>query len=231
MSDRIGIVVVGYGYWGPNIVRNVVESPDLELVALCERDPKRAERFSMRFPGIPTTHDYAALLANPRVQAVSIATPPRTHHALARQALEAGRHALVEKPLATSSADAEALVALAEERGLVLMPGHTFLYSPAVTKVRELITTGKLGDIYFITSSRMNLGLYQPDGVINDLAPHDLSILLYWLDRPVTSVAASGRAIFQSHVPETAFVALGFQGGPTANIQVSWLAPSKVRAM
>ena len=231
MSDRIGIVVVGYGYWGPNIVRNVMESPDLELVALCERDPKRTERFAARFPGVPTTDDYSALLVDPRVDAVSIATPPRTHHALAKQALEAGRHVLVEKPLATRAAEADELVELADASELVLMPGHTFLYSPAVNKIRQLIDTGELGDIYFVTSSRMNLGLYQPDGVVNDLAPHDLSILLYWLDQRVITVTASGRSIFQPHVAETAFLALTFESGTTANIQVSWLAPSKVRSM
>jgi predicted dehydrogenase len=229
MSERIGVVVVGYGYWGPNIVRNVMERPELELIALCERDASRAERFAQRFPGIPTVADFDEVLRDPRVQAVSIATPPRTHYPLARQALEAGRHVLVEKPLATTVADAEELIELAEARGLVLMPGHTFLYSPAVTKIRDLIVSGELGEVYFATSSRMNLGLYQPDGVIRDLAPHDLSILLYWLDRPVTQVVASGRAIFQSTVPETAFLTLEFAGGTKANVQVSWLAPSKVR--
>ncbi len=231
MSERIGIVVVGYGYWGPNIVRNVVERPELELLALCERDPKQAARFSKRVPGVPAIADFDEVLADPRVQAVSIATPPRTHYPLARKALEAGKHVLVEKPLATRAADAEALIELADQRGLVLMPGHTFLYSPAVTKVNALIKNGDLGDVYFVTSSRMNLGLYQPDGVVNDLAPHDLSILLHWLGRPVTHVSASGRSIFQSHVPETAFLTLTFEGGATANVQVSWLAPSKVRSM
>ena len=114
-----------------------------------------------------------------------VATPPRTHHALARRALLAGKHVLVEKPLATNAKDAEELVPLAEERGLTLMPGHTFLYSPPVNKIQRLIEAGDLGDIYFVTSSRMNLGIYQPDGVVSDLAPHDLSILLHWLDRRV----------------------------------------------
>ena len=109
------------------------------------------------------------------------------------------------------------------------MPGHTFLYSPAVNKVRELIDSGELGEIYFVTSSRMNLGIYQPDGVVNDLAPHDLSILLYWIDRPVSMVSASGSTVFQNGVPETAFLTLSFEQGPTANVQLSWLAPHKVR--
>jgi predicted dehydrogenase len=229
--SRLRIVVVGYGYWGPNIVRNVLESQELELVAVCERDQSRADKCAQRHAGVATEPDLDALLARPDVDAVSVATPPRTHFDIARRALDHGKHVLVEKPLATSVADARALIALAEERGLVLMPGHTFLYSPPVNAVRRLIESGELGEIYFVTSSRMNLGLYQADGVVRDLAPHDLSILLHWLDSPVTTVSASGRSIFQRQVPETAFLSLGFASGATANVQVSWLAPRKVRQM
>ena len=225
----ISVAVVGYGYWGPNIVRNVMDRPELSLWGLCEMDPERVAKFANRYPGAHTTASFDEVLADPSVDAVSIATPPRTHFPLVRQALEAGKHVLVEKPLATNSVDAEALVDLAERKGLVLMPGHTFLYSPAVNKVRELIDSGELGELYFITSSRMNLGIYQPDGVVNDLAPHDLSILLYWLQQPVSIVSASGSTVFQDGVPETAFLTLCFESGPTANIQLSWLAPHKVR--
>ena len=225
----ISVAVVGYGYWGPNIVRNVMDRPELALWGLCEMDPERVAKFSDRYPGVHTTASFDDVLADPSVDAVSIATPPRTHFPLVRQALEAGKHVLVEKPLATNSVDAEALVDLAERKGLVLMPGHTFLYSPAVNKVRELIDSGELGELYFITSSRMNLGIYQPDGVVNDLAPHDLSILLYWLQQPVSIVSASGSTVFQDGVPETAFLTLCFEQGLTANVQLSWLAPHKVR--
>ena len=138
---------------------------------------------------------------------------------------------LVEKPLATTSADAVDLIEVAEERGVVLMPGHTFVYSPPVNKVRELIAEDVVGEVYFITSSRMNLGKYQADGVILDLAPHDLSILLYWLGDRVAEVSASGRSVFQPDVPETAFITLTFEGGAKANVQLSWLAPRKVRDM
>jgi predicted dehydrogenase len=231
ISSSLGIAVVGYGYWGPNIVRNVVESGDFRLRALCELDPVRAGQFSKRHRGIPVEPNFDELLLDPRVEAVAIATPPRTHYGLVRRALLAGKHVLVEKPLATQTDHAEELVALAAERDLILMPGHTFVYSPPVNKVRELMRAGELGDVYFITSSRMNLGVYQPDGVVCDLVPHDLSILLYWLGRPVTTVAASGRSIFQHGVPETAFLTLTFDGGVTANIQVSWLAPRKMRQM
>jgi predicted dehydrogenase len=223
------LAVVGYGYWGPNIVRNVMERPELELWGLCEMNPERVAKFSARYPGVRTTDDFQEVLDDPTVDAVSIATPPATHHPLVRRALEAGKHVLVEKPLATCPVQAQELMDLAESKGLILMPGHTFLYSPAVNKVRELIDSGELGEIYFVTSSRMNLGIYQPDGVVNDLAPHDLSILLYWIRRPVSMVSASGSTVFQTGVPETAFLTLSFEGGPTANVQLSWLAPHKVR--
>ncbi|MDQ3721861.1 MAG: Gfo/Idh/MocA family oxidoreductase [Actinomycetota bacterium] len=230
-DERIGVVVVGYGYWGPNIVRNIMERTELRLLGLCELDPQRADKFRARFPGIPVEADLDAILIDPRVDAVMVATPPRTHFGLARRALMAGKHVLVEKPLATTTADAVELIRLAEDRELVLMPGHTFLYSPPVVKVRDLLASGSLGGPYFVTSSRMNLGIYQPDGVICDLAPHDLSILLYWLDKPVVQVSATGRGMFDGDVPDTAFLNLTFACGTVANVQLSWLAPRKMREM
>jgi predicted dehydrogenase len=223
--------VVGFGYWGPNLVRNIVERPEFKLHGLCELDGNRVAEFSRRHPGFPVTDDFEVHLRNPRIEAVAIATPPRSHYELVRRALEAGKHVLVEKPLATRPAEARHLTQLAEDVGRVLMPGHTFVYSPPVNKVRQLIRSGKLGDVYFVTSSRMNLGLYQSDGVITDLAPHDVSILLYWLDQPVVQVTASGQSVFQDGVPETAFLTLTFAGGATANVQISWLAPRKLRQM
>jgi predicted dehydrogenase len=231
ITAPIGIAIVGFGYWGPNVVRNILERPEFRLVGLCELDANRSNEFEGRHPGVRIESDLDELLLDPRIQAVAIATPPRTHHELVRRALQAGKHVLVEKPLATSVADAEDLIVRAEEAGVVLMPGHTFVYSPSVNKVRELIRSGEMGEVYFITSSRMNLGLYQRDGVIRDLAPHDLSILLYWLDRPVSHVSASGQSIFQLGIPETAFLTVRFAGGATANVQISWLAPRKMRQM
>lgn len=229
--DGLRVAVVGYGYWGPNLVRNVAECPAMRLHALCERDVKRANAFRARMPGIDIEPDFAKLLLDPSLDAVVIATPPSSHYALCKQALEAGKHVLVEKPMAKTAAQARELKDLAHRRDLVIMPGHTFLYSPAVNKVRELIYEDAIGEVYFVTSSRMNLGNYQADGVVCDLAPHDLSILLHWLDRPVVQVSASSRNIFQVNVPETAFITLMFEGGTTANIQVSWLAPRKLRQM
>jgi predicted dehydrogenase len=227
----LGVAVIGYGYWGPNLVRNVVERPELELVALCERDDRRAAAFEQRVPGVPVFSELDEVLEDPAVDAVVVATPPRTHFALASAALRAGKHVLVEKPLAKTSAEAGELIELADARGLVLMPGHTFLYSPPVNKLRELILDEQLGDVYFVTSSRMNLGKYQPDGVICDLAPHDISILLYLIDEPVVQVATSARSVFQDGIPEVAFITLTFASGVTANVQISWLAPRKVREM
>jgi predicted dehydrogenase len=225
------IAVIGYGYWGPNLARNVIERPELELAALCERDDSRAAAFQQRVPGVPVFADLEHVLDDPSIDAVLVATPPRTHYHLARAALEAGKHVLVEKPLARTAAEAENLVRIADDHGVVLMPGHTFLYSPPVNKVRDLIREGALGEVYFVTSSRMNLGKYQPDGVICDLAPHDISILLYLLEQQVTQVSASARSIFREDNPEVAFLTLTFAGGVTANIQISWLAPRKVREM
>ncbi len=224
-------MVVGYGYWGPNIVRNVVERPEFRLMGLCELDESRINDFRRRHPGVWIERDLDTALADPRVEAVAIATPPHTHFPLVSRALEAGKHVLVEKPLARTSEEAAQLVAMAEERDLVLMPGHTFLYSPAVNKVRDLIQEDELGEIYFVTSSRMNLGLYQPDGVVLDLAPHDLSILLHWLGKPLVEVSANGRAVFRESIHETAFLTLRFEGGTQANVQLSWLAPRKLRQM
>jgi predicted dehydrogenase len=225
------VAVVGYGYWGPNLVRNVIERPELEFAGLCELDPARAAAFSAKVPGAPVFSDLGVVLADPAIDAVIVATPPRTHHAIVSQALRAGKHVLVEKPLAKTGAEAADLLALAAASDVVLMPGHTFLYSPPVNKVKQLIDAGTLGEIYFVTSSRMNLGKYQSDGVVCDLAPHDLSILLYLLEQPVTSVSASARSVFQDGVPEAAFLTLTFANGAMANVQMSWLAPRKVREM
>ncbi len=231
LDHAIETLVVGHGYWGPNIVRNIVERPEFRLAGLCDRDEKKIDDFQHRNPGVSVERDLDIALADPKLEAVAIATPPHTHYELVRSALEAGKHVLVEKPLARTADEAAELIALAEELELVLMPGHTFLYSPSVNKIRSLIEQGVLGDIYFVTSSRMNLGLYQQDGVVLDLAPHDLSILLHWLREPLVEVTANGRSVFQDGVHETAFLTLRFAGGAQANVQVSWLAPRKMRQM
>lgn len=228
---QIGAAIVGYGYWGPNLARNLEELQEFSFQLLCEKDAQQRDAFRRRFPHGRTCAEIEQALADPSIEAIVIATPPHTHYPLARAALRAGKHVLVEKPLARSLSHALELAALADANRLVLMPGHTFIYSPAVNAVRDLIAQGDVGEIHFVTSSRMNLGKYQTDGVICDLAPHDLSILLYWLGRPIVEVSASGRSVFKNDVPETAFLTLGFAGGAAANVQISWLAPRKVRQM
>jgi predicted dehydrogenase len=231
-TDRpLNVAVVGYGYWGPNFVRNVTASSSMQLYALCERDPHRAAAFRARNPGVAIYSDFDELLLDPSLDAVVIVTAPNTHYPLCRLALQAGKHVLVEKPMAKTAAQARELKEIADQRGLVIMPGNPFVYSPAVNKVRDLISEDVVGEVYFVTSSRMNLGKYQPEGVIRDLAPHDLSILMHWLNRPVVQVSASARNIFQENVSETAFITLTFEGGTTANIQLSWLAPRRIRQM
>jgi predicted dehydrogenase len=227
----IGAAVVGCGYWGPNLARNLAERSEFKLHALCDRDPARLRALASRHQDVRSIQDLDEVLCDDAVEAVIVATPPQTHHAIVKRALEAGKHVLVEKPLATRLVDAQELADVAADAELVLMPGHTFIYSPAVNAVRDLIQDGTVGEIHFITSSRMNLGKYQSDGVVCDLAPHDLSILLYWLDQPVVEIAASGSSVFKQDVPETAFLTLTFAGGSTANVQISWLAPCKVRQM
>ena len=227
----LGVAVVGCGYWGPNLARNLSETQDFRLHALCDRDASPLRALGRRHPQARTIASFEEMLADDAVEAVVIATPPTTHARLAKRALLAGKHVLVEKPLATTVSDGLELAELAKTTELTLMPGHTFIYSPAVNTVRELIETDVIGDIHFVTSSRMNLGKYQRDGVVCDLAPHDLSILLYWLKQSVVEVSALGSCVFREGVPETAFVTLTFTTGTTANVQLSWLAPRKVRQM
>ncbi len=227
----IGAAVVGCGYWGPNLARNLAERPEFHLHALCDRDPAQLRTLAQRHPEARAVANLDELLCDDTVEAVIFATPPQTHYPLVKLALEAGKHVLVEKPLATRLEHAHELADLAEDGDLVLMPGHTFIYSPAVNTVRDLVRDGTVGDVHFITSSRMNLGKYQSDGVVCDLAPHDLSILMYWLDQPIVEVSASGSSVFAQGVPETAFLTLTFAGGTTANVQLSWLAPRKMRQM
>jgi predicted dehydrogenase len=229
--EPLRTAVVGYGYWGPNLARNVAECPELTLEALCDRDTNQLEQFRRRHGDARAVTDLDHVLEDPAIEAVVVATPPKSHYEIVGRALQAGKHVLVEKPLATRLVEAQKLVELAAAAERLLMPGHTFLYSPAVNAVRDLICEEVLGELHFVTSSRMNLGKYNSDGVLCDLAPHDLSILLYWLGEPVVEVVASGHSVFQQDVPETAFMTLTFAGGQSANIQISWMAPRKVRQM
>ncbi len=222
--------VVGLGYWGPNLLRVLGDMEDAEIRWICDLDPVRLERFGRRHPGAAQTTEFERLLADPDLDAILIATPVFTHFDLASRALAAGKHTFVEKPLASSAAEASHLLAMARARGLTLMCGHTFVYSPPVRAVKSLIDRGELGDLFFISSSRVNLGLHQPDvSVIWDLGPHDFSILLHWLGEMPTRVRAVGRDSIVPGIPDVAFVNLIYGSGIVANVELSWLAPSKLR--
>jgi predicted dehydrogenase len=224
------IAVVGLGYWGPNLVRNLHEIPTGEAVAVCDLREDQLETIKRRYPALRTTTRFADVLDDPDIDAVAIATPVSTHAELATAALEAGKHVFVEKPLAASSVEAERMIALAARERLVLMPGHTFLYSPPVNMIRDLITAGDLGDIYFVSTSRVNLGLHQSDvSVAWDLGPHDFSILRYWLEETPTHASALSRGCVIPEVPDVTFINLEFESGTIAHVELSWLAPSKLR--
>jgi len=229
MND-LRFAVVGLGYWGPNLARNLVGLAGAELAVLCDERPGALEPLLARYPATRGTTEYERVVADPDVDVVAIATPIGTHYALAHAALEAGKHVFVEKPLAASLEEAEKLVRLAAKRGLVLMPGHTFLYSPPVQLVKELITSGELGDIYFISTSRVNLGLHQSDAsVVWDLGPHDFSILQYWLGEAPSHVTALSRGCVIPGTPDVAFVNVEYGSGVIAHVELAWLAPSKLR--
>ncbi len=222
--------VVGLGYWGPNLVRNVVDSPRAELAWLCDSSPRALLPLGRRYPTARRTSDFAEMLADPDLDAVLIATPISTHHALASAALAAGKHVWIEKPFASSSEEALDLAARAERAGVVLLPGHTFLYSPSVVKIKELIDSGELGEIFFVSMSRVNLGLHQPDAsVVWDLGPHDFSILRYWFDDLPSEMSAMTRSCVLPGVPDVAFVNMRFATGAIAHLELSWLSPSKLR--
>jgi len=224
------VAVVGLGYWGPNLVRNLHEVEGSEVSHVCDLRVDALEGIGRRYPAVSLTTRFGDVLDDSTVDAVVIATPVSTHYKLADAALEAGKHVLVEKPLAASSQEARALIERARERGLILMPGHTFLYSPPVIMIRELIEAGELGEIFFVSMSRVNLGLHQPDvSVIWDLGPHDFSILRYWLGEMPTHVSALSRDCIRPGTPDVAFINLEFGSGTVAHVELSWLAPSKLR--
>jgi predicted dehydrogenase len=231
MSEgSLNLAVVGLGYWGPTLLRVLVEQEGVEVGWICDSDPTRLERYHRRYPATKATTRIDDLLADPAVDAVVLATPVFTHFYLASRALSAGKHVFAEKPLATSSAEADQLARLADMEGLVLMCGHTFIYSPPVRAVKALLEQEALGQIYFVSSSRVNLGLHQSDiSVIWDLGPHDFSILLYWFEEMPTAIRAVGRDSVVKGIPDVAFVTLNFPSGMLANVELSWLAPSKLR--
>lgn len=226
----ISIGVIGYGYWGPNLVRNFQESNYTKVTVVSDLNSSRLDLVKSRYPTIETTLSHVELIEHPHVDAVAIATPVGTHFDLAMAALQAGKHVFVEKPLAQTAEQARRLIDEADKRGLILMVDHTFIYTGAVSKLKDLVQSGELGEIYYYDSVRVNLGLFQPDvSVIWDLAVHDLAILNYVFPQQPVSVSATG----MSHVPgkaaNVAYLTVYFDSPMIAHINVNWLAPVKLR--
>jgi predicted dehydrogenase len=226
----IGVAVVGYGYWGPNLARNVATSDQTELRAVCDLSEDARARAEKLHPGTWVTGDWDAVLADPEVEAVVVALPIALHHRVALEALDAGKHVLVEKPLATSVAECDELIAAAERSGLVLMAGHTFEYNAAVEAVREYLVAGELGEPYYVSMRRTNLGIVRHDAnAMWNLAPHDISILCHWLDSAPVSVSATGVAQLQPDIHDVVFLSVMFESGVLGHVHCSWLDPNKVR--
>ncbi len=225
---RVG--VIGYGYWGPNLVRNFFAHRDSTVTMVSDLSEKNLDRVRMTLPGIRLTTDAEALIASPEVDAVVIATPVSTHFSLALAALQLGKHTLIEKPITSNSAQAQQLMETATAQGAVLMVDHTFVYTGAVRKMRELIDAGELGDLYYFDSERINLGLLRDDvNVVWDLAPHDLAILNYLIDEPPCAVRARGYRHVGAERDEMALLTIEYPSGFHAHIRVSWLSPVKLR--
>ncbi len=230
--EPLRVAVIGAGYWGPNLVRNFEACPETDLVAVCDLDVERARRVLGRHSTVTATSSLEAVLADERVEAVAVATPARTHLEVVLAALDAGKHALVEKPLAASVAEGRKLVEAAAARDLVLMCDHTYCYTPAVTRIRELVQAGELGEIQWVDSVRINLGLVQTDvDVLWDLAPHDLSILEFILPdgREPLAVAAHGADPIGAGRSCVGYLTLPLRHGAIAHVHVNWLSPTKIR--
>jgi predicted dehydrogenase len=226
----LGVAIVGCGYWGPNLIRNFMACPTTRVMMLCDRDQSRLQKCSIGTPQARLVREFDEVLASPEVEAVAIATPAATHAPLARAALQAGKHVLLEKPMTLSVREADDVVRLAAARQLVLMVDHTYIYSPAIGKITALIDSGELGDIYYVDSVRINLGLFQNDiNVLWDLAPHDLSIVDYLLGRLPKSVSAMGTCHTGADLEDVGYLNLDFGNNLLASFHLNWLSPVKIR--
>src|SRR5213593_3486184 len=232
MKNQVSVGVVGCGYWGPNLIRNFRQLQDCRLQLMCDTSEQRLAHLKSLYPEVEGHKDLGHLLNGAGLDAVIIATPVRFHYAMAKASLLAGKHTFIEKPMASSAEECEELVSIADEKGLVLMIGHTFLYSPAVTKIKEIVDRGDIGDIRYISSRRLNLGLFQKDiNVAWDLAPHDISIILHILGEFPVAVNCQGNAHVTPQVEDVTNMSLLFPHKRFATIQSSWLEPRKIREM
>lgn len=224
--------VIGCGYWGPNLVRNFLSLDQNSVKMISDHDQGRLDHMKKLYPFIEGVTDEQVLIDNPDIEAIAIATPVFTHHTLAKKALEAGKHVFIEKPMASSVEECKELISIARVKELTLMVGHTFLYTPVVRKIKEIVDNKDLGDILYISSRRLNLGLFQKDiNVAWDLAPHDISIILYIMNEFPVSVNCQGKAHLAKDIEDVTNMTLNFSNGGFATIHSSWLDPNKVREM
>jgi predicted dehydrogenase len=231
-KELIKVGVVGCGYWGPNLIRNLRQSGECQLKLVCDTNAERLSHMRRLYPEVATTSSFEDLLNGADLDAVVIATPVRMHYEMAMAALRAGKHVFIEKPMARTEAEGEEMVALAEREGLVLMVGHTFLFSPAVRRMKEIVDAGDIGEVQYISARRLNLGLFQKDiNVAWDLAPHDISILLHLLDERPLNVSCQGSSHVTRGIEDVTMMYLTFARNRCAFIHNSWLDPKKVRQM
>jgi len=230
--EIINIAVVGCGYWGPNLVRNFNTLSESNVKLICDIDENRLNHMKNLYPNAETTKDFDNIIDNNKVNAVAIATPVHLHFDLARKCLKAGKHTFIEKPMASSVAECKELISLAEKKKLTLMVGHTFVYTAAVQKIKEIVDSGEMGQIQYISSRRLNLGLFQKDiNVAWDLAPHDISIFLYILGEMPESVNCQGKANVTLNIEDVTNMTIRFSNGGFAVLHSSWLDPNKIREM
>jgi predicted dehydrogenase len=228
-TDVLRVGVIGYGYWGPNVVRNVHALENCELVAICDKNPAALKRAQRTYTRVNLTPDFSEVLTSPDIDVVAVVTPVWTHFELAKAALQNGKHVFVEKPFTSTSQQAEELIELAQRNNLKIMVDHTFLFGGAVRKIRELVDSGALGPLYYFDSTRVNLGLFQHDvSVIWDLAPHDLSIMDYIITEKPEAVVATGGQHLNGQA-DMAFITIYFPGNIIGHVNVNWLSPVKVR--
>ncbi|MDD4856909.1 MAG: Gfo/Idh/MocA family oxidoreductase [Candidatus Krumholzibacteria bacterium] len=226
---RVG--VIGCGYWGPNLIRNFANLKTSKVMTCADLSEERLKHMKQLYPTLNTTTNFREIIGDQEIDAVVIATPVSSHYPIAREALEAGKHVFIEKPLAQSVDEGRKLLALAREKERVIMVGHTFVFTAAVNKIKDLIWKGEIGEVYFISTSRVNLGIFQDDiNVVWDLAPHDISIMNYILNARPTSVSAIGQSYIRPGIEDVAFLLLRYPQSTIANVHVSWLNPNKIRS-
>lgn len=226
------IGIVGCGYWGPNLVRNFNSLSECNVKKICDLDPRRLEHLKSLYPTVETSSEFDDVIKDKEIDAIVIAVPVRFHFEMAKKSLEVGKHTFIEKPMASSVAECKELIKIAEKKNLTLMVGHTFIYSTPVRKIKEIVDAGELGQLQYISSRRLNLGLFQKDiNVAWDLAPHDISIILYIMNEKLESVNCQGKAHVNPDIEDVTNMALNFANSGFATIQSSWLDPNKIREM